>query len=228
MEAHGHKARCVVWCGRGLAAPARLDEALASSGCAGVHVDNEFDAMAALCKARRAGEGSTVLLAVEPATLAAMGEVLEVAERYAPEVLLWAYESRPAERIRAVTAEERSAWTTRAKGWLEGDAPAPEPRIQVTASGPHPLTAEARATRSVRMMGGNGQPKLKLTGEGPGIPAGTGPGPVHGSGNGAATPDNHPPAQGFDAAASPARAPHLLTDEELAMLLAIEPPKGHN
>jgi len=215
----------VVWCGRGLAAPARLDEALAGSGCVGVHVDNQYAAMAELCKGRGLGgasggrgglrEPARVLLAVEPSTLASLGELLDVAERYAPEAVLWAYESRPTERIRAVTAEERSSWRSQPKGWFSESNPVPEP---------HPITANAFSTHNVKLAKPT-RPNLKLAGDGPGIPAVQAPGvrcdPPEQS-------YNSSPEHGLGEETPPARSSHLLTDEELAMLLAIEPKKGHN
>jgi hypothetical protein len=232
MEVRERKARCVVWCGRGLAAPARLDEALAGSGCSGVHVDNEFAAMAALCGGRKRG-GATVLLAVEPRTLPSIGEMLEVLERYAPEAPLWAYESSPTERIRAVTAAERQSWRVKPQGWLEDGQsaslhgqPHAEPRITVTPQTLDSMTFEAKATRNVRIPhpSTNG-PKLKLAGDGPGIPAPPSVPPLAAHPSKSDNPIGEP---GSEPATTPARAPHLLTDEELAMLLAIDPPKGHN
>ncbi|HYE61605.1 MAG TPA: hypothetical protein VD997_06390 [Phycisphaerales bacterium] len=218
MEAQATKARCVVWRAKGSAIPAQLERALVTAGCIGVHVRNEFDAMVELCRARAVGELSGlahVLLIVEPKQLPDIGEVLDIVERYAPQAVLWAYESSPAERIRAVTAEERSAWVKKPKGWLDG-GPEPEPRVGV-AGADSTIVGDPAATRTVKMNG----PRLKLAGEGPGIPAAAGE-------DGALMSDN--PLHGAGAAAEmrDARPGHALTDEELSMLLAIEPDKGQN
>jgi hypothetical protein len=219
----GRKARCVVWRGRGVIVPAQLERALVGAGCVGVHVQSEFSVVAELCRARAVGElsgGAHVLLMVEPAELPGIGELLEVVERYVPGAVLWAYEASPSERIRAVTEDERASWTAKPKGWLEEGTPAPEPRVMM-APPANPIGNGARATRNVKITNGSA-PKLKLTGEGP--PAAAIPAP----GIGGPPSDNGAPTAAGTPETTPARAAHMLTDEELAMLLAIEPDKGHN
>lgn len=225
MDAQGTRARCVVWRERGTVIPAQLERALVGAGCVGVHVKSEFEAVVQLCKAE-SGEAPKVLLVVEPAQMSNVGEVLELVERYVPGVLLWAYESSPAERIRAVTDEERASWRVKPKGWLEEDGPTPEPRVDVAAPG-NPVEPEAGEARSIKINPGGGGgggsraragrgtsgPRLKLAGEGP-IEV--------------VKSDNAPPVQAGEPETPDLRAGHMLTDEELAMLLAIEPDKGQS
>jgi hypothetical protein len=226
------RARCVVWRRRGTIVPDRLTDALSRSGCAAVHAESEFEAMVHLC--RGGGNQVNVLLVVEPQAQAAVGEVIDIVERYVPDAVLWAYEGVPTPQIRAVSGVERVAWRGQPKGWLNGAANGAAPPAKAEKRGPALTSAtkqiadEAAHTRQVKLS----KPNLRLTGEGPA--------PREGA---TEVPSSKPPqaelkvapasnnipqngAQGQET--QPERPSHLLTDEELAMLLAIEPGKGHN
>ncbi len=183
-----------MWRRRGTVVPERLTEALARSGCAAVHAESEFEAMVELCRGSRGGVN--VLLVVEPSTQPAMGEVLEVADRYVPDVVLWAYEASPSPQIRAVSGVERSAWRAQPRRW---PAPPSEPRetkgakpalrlTGVASEAAEPPQTEAKPLKSHNKVVGGGEKQETR----------------------------------------PERPAHLLTDEELAMLLAIDPGKAHN
>lgn len=194
-EADSHRrARCVVWRRRGTIVPERLTEALARSGCAAVHAESEFEAVVQLCRGPKGPVN--VLLVVEPSTQPAIGELLEVADRYVPDAVLWAYEGSPSPQIRAVGGVERSAWRGQPRRW-----PAPG---RAVAKEPKPS-----------------KPSLRLAGGPPEAPA-TATAEVKPA-------SNNKPFSGEEGLETrPERPPHLLTDEELAMLLAIDPGKAHN
>jgi hypothetical protein len=200
------RARCVVWRKRGTLLPDRLTEALARSGCAAVHAESEFEAMVHLCRART---GVNVLLVVEPSAQPAMGELLEVADRYVPEAVLWAYEGSPTPQIRAVDAVERSAWRSQPRRW-------PAQPSRQPADKPAPRRDPAPSPPALRLAGDDD--------DGPGIPA---PAPLP-EVKPALPSNNKPLSGGADQDTRPERPAHLLTDEELAMLLAIEPREAHN
>jgi hypothetical protein len=194
------RARCVVWRRRGTAVPDHLTHALSRAGCAAVHAESEFEAMVYLC---RAGQGGVnVLLVVEPSAQPAMGELLEVADRYVPDAALWAYEGSPAPQIRAVGSVERGAWRSQEKPW------------------PALATPKAREPRP-------SAPALRLAGDEDEGPKMSAPAPLP-EVKAPRSSNNKPLPGGMEQETRPERPAHLLTDEELAMLLAIEPRKAHN
>jgi hypothetical protein len=149
--------------------------------------------------------------------------------------VLWAYEGTPTPQIRAVSNIERSAWRAKPATWLAAPEPtAPTLKLQPTQAPPterrgpvlNPSTPriadDARTTRQMKIS----KPNLRLIGDNAGpSPAPNQPQPELK----AAPPSGKLPAQEpLEPETPPARPSHLLTDEELAMLLAIEPTRGHN
>lgn len=173
-----------------------------------------FRAMATICSWSEAcrpqpGE-STILLLVEPSELPDLRAFLDAREHYAAAAEVWVYESAGMTPLRKASAAEVARW----RAAPESSAP-PQPVPSVR-------TAPSLATPALT-------PALRLAGDGPLPPErrvepldGETPSPV---------PDVKPKAPAADAARPspdtppPRPAPAtLLTDDELAMLLALDVP----
>jgi len=202
-------ARCVLWHPRGEAIPPELEAALRKPSLDVVPCDHDFAALAHLCAPRPAGEAA-VLLLVEPTLLRGAVDVVTLAERHAPDVVLWVFESSAIPQIRAGTAADL--------------APAPRPPTppQVPKPPRPPLIDDPISSTTVRLH--PGPPNLRLAGDGPLPISGAPPAKER-------TPSSPAPTEvGDDASPGllPRRSPsigNLLTDEELAMLLATDDDK---
>src|SRR5882724_6837762 len=106
---HGGQARCVVWRPKGSPLPGALANALTRPDFQVTECDNQFEAVARLCRTAEPGS-QTVLLLVEPRQLPDMSEVGDIVDRYAPLATLWVYENEPIPQIRAITPADRAAW----------------------------------------------------------------------------------------------------------------------
>jgi hypothetical protein len=228
------KARCVVWRGRGQPVPPGLSDALERTGCIATHADNEFEALAKLATATH--DHINILLVIEPAAQPALAELLDIVERHAPAAVLWAYEGTPTPQIRAIGSVERSAWRTKPSAWPAAPQPSAPPKLKLQSPQPTPaerrgpvlnpvtprIADDARTTRQMKIS----KPNLRLIGDN----AGPTPPPSQPEPELKAAPASGklPSQEPLEPETPPARPSHLLTDEELAMLLAIEPTRGHN
>src|SRR5262245_26530075 len=103
------RARCVVWHSRHQPPGPALLKALNRPGFRVVKCDNEFAAMAHVSRPTPDDEAS-VLLLVEPRSLAALGDVASLLERYAARAAVWVFEVAASPRLRAVSEGEVEMW----------------------------------------------------------------------------------------------------------------------
>ncbi len=98
------RTRCVLWHAPGMVVPPNLGSSLTARPVDVVACDNPYTALGALC-CGASGEASrpTLLVLIEPATLALAARVLVLAEQYVPHAARWAYESAAEVKLRAVT-----------------------------------------------------------------------------------------------------------------------------
>lgn len=206
------RAACVVWRPRGTPVPDGLPDALARAGCHAIDADNEYEALAHLQRVRT---GPSALLLVDPLQLAHLDELLTLAESHATLPVLWKFESGPSPHISAVTQPERASWAA--------PVPAPAQPASTPAPIPDPPVIAGKLTRQVEPTHKAKQPqppRLRLAGVPPAPPS-IEPKPASASYNGSAG-----TLECEGEAPAPSRG--LLTDEELAMLLAPEPDKPQN
>jgi hypothetical protein len=229
---HGGQAKCVVWRAKGSPLPGPLANALTRPDFQVTECDNQFEAVARLCKARDPSS-QTVLLLVEPKVLPAMSEVGDIIDRYAPDTTLWVFESQPAPQIRAVTPADRAAWERETPvAYAAGAETAPPPRRAGPVLNPATkrIADDAVSTSKVKMPA---PPRLRLAGEGP-APQ---PAPAHVAKElkvqpptppqpQASRPEPMPEGPGIPPVQS-GKPGNLLSDEELEMLLAPDPGKEH-
>ncbi len=242
IQDSGGRAVCVAWHARADGLPQGLAAALSRAGCATQDVDNEFEAVAHVCRVSGGGQ-STVLLLVEPASLrgaTGIPGVLGVLERAVPGMALWVYEGDSTPQIRAVAPEEREAWRANPQDRLVAFAvpPLPQPPAGVAAG----VQQDAASSRTIRMPGpmgpvephapdrpsdgGSSSPRLRLAGDAA-EPAAIPTEPSRREVKPTRQSDNGLRAVNLGEEAPPVPSANLLTDEELAMLLAIEPEKRH-
>lgn len=206
----GHPAaRCVLWHAAGAAAAAmELEARLVGRGVEVVHAMDPYRAMAELCVAAKRGDAAPgsngapervplSLVLISPGGLPLAGEVVIAARHHVPVAVVWAYEAAPTPTLRPVAEADVEAWLEASDGASAG-------RRGATSDIPRESGARATVRRA-------GPPRLRLTDD-PVVEApGRRPDEMIG-------PDAH--AEG-DEDPSPRQ---LLTQEELAMLLADDEP----
>lgn len=204
--------RCVLWRPPHIPAPPDLLASLRRRAVAITECADPFSATAHVCRIDREGRDPVVLLLVSPAELPEAAEVLDVAARYAPHAARWWYDEDENPRLRQVLPEDVLAWTPRPPRTTQTFPSATPPSIAAAFKGFEP----ADRRRPARGTGQDGGPALRLTHD-----AGAGPDePRAAAGrNGASRAVSEAPGEG------PAPSPStLLTNEELAMLLADDTP----
>ena len=239
------QARCIVLRERGASLPPVLAQALNRPDFGTTECDNEFEALARLVEAARTNDNATVLLLVEPNKLGAANELSLLAERYARPATLWIFEDSPTPQVRAATPADRVEWQrsqTTEPPAPKPAAPRPGPPSARGAAVLSPATQtiadDAVSTSKVRIPAA---PHLRLAGDGPAL--------------GPALSPARQPAVASEVKVRPAsqrpvetrqeelsdtvdegpgispvpsvKAGHLLSDEELEMLLAPDPDKRH-
>lgn len=246
--------RCVLWHPRDERPDADLIGALTRKGFGIQAASDGFGALARLCApvagTRSVPRAPAILLFQDPARLGpgAIAQTLAAAELYAPRATAWLFERASASTkavLRAVTPEDRAAWlaalpakppTVVAPAATPAATPPPRPNIVTrpdalarlgSSPAPKPTTTFARTTFSPA--------RLRLAGEGP-------LGPSEPETPSTPAPQADPPPASENPPASPTGAflagaaamsgasvptSHLLTDEELAMLLAHDPSTSH-
>jgi len=210
-------ARCIVWHDRrGALSPALLG-ALARPGLEVVRADNVYAALAEACLVAGGpgGGGAGVLLVAEPVEAGQAASLLEMLERYAPRVRVWVHDPARQPSLRSADEADRRRWRAVAQ------PPMP--------AGPRAATAELKPApaRPVTPAAASARPKLRLAGvaerePGEGGERTTERGVSPGGGVGVGEVTGATPAR----PAEPASLSELLSADELAMLLADEPPKG--
>ncbi len=202
------KARCVLWCASGTKPEPELVDALHRRREVETEVVNSgYEAFAVLCQraaqAKVTGDHA-VLLLVEPAKLGGAVRVMESAAIYAAASSTWAYDRSSPEKLRGVSIDDVAAIIQpkpAAQAWPGKPTEShTEVKVAGVITGPRPTpmsTGDSGIISSAKVS--IDPPQLRLTGG-----------------------DAVPPAQEPDEP-TPPPASHLLTDEELAMLLASEP-----
>ncbi|GJQ29414.1 MAG: hypothetical protein HBSAPP03_12980 [Phycisphaerae bacterium] len=210
------RARCIIWHPPNAPPRPELAAALNRPAFRVFRADNPHLAFAYLCswsaEVRPAPGESTILLLVEPDTLPHIATFLEIREQFEHEAALWIYERAATPILRMATSADLARW--RASPPVNHD---PAPR-QATIASP---------------------PALRLAGDGSLPPERSAPPADHDTPS--PVPDVKPRGNGSSQTAGsapdadapppepvrPSRAPlsSLLSDEELAMLLALDPGK---
>lgn len=230
--------RCVVWHPRGVVPDGELLTALARRGMTVLCCDNRCEAFARVCTlgAQRApapaGDASrTILLLSDPERLRGVAEVVALAERYAPRAICGVFKSAGDRGIRAVTPEDTERW---ARAVQPGAAPIVTLARHLaarTAAGSAVRTRspdDAGAAGAASLAAAISGPRLRLTGEGqlPPAPEPEGTDDLGRLGpSGRAAPSENQVPGGEKAGAPPSL---LITDQELAMLLAKDPLPGQD
>lgn len=203
------KARCVLWCAPGTSPEPELLDALRRRREVETEVVNSgYEAFALLCtraaQAKSTGDHA-VLLLVDPAKLGGAVRVMESAAIYAASASTWAFDRASQEKLRGVTLDDIAALGNGQSTPAWPGKPTEshtEVKVAGVINGPQAAASqigESNIVASARVP--INPPTLRLTGSDPIAPP-----PA------SATPEQ-----------PPTPASHLLTDEELAMLLASEP-----
>ena len=228
---------------------AELQAALAKQKIAVRRASSPFDALAQLCTLCRGGRSRPViLLLAHPTALDRPELLLAAAQRYAPKAGCWVFDSTSSPRLRAATAEDAKSWTRHPVSRLVAQPEGKPLQSEITFIGPGfprtPVVPEAAKpvarVEPKASVPPTPPPALKLAGN-PGPPAErapvvqppqsapaapkpsspiTGPKFVGGSWDG-----GNSPFPGTTPGTTPRQ---LLSDEELAMLLADPPTRPHS
>lgn len=98
-------ARCVLWHPSRAEVPADLRLALSQRGVWFVECDTASWATAELCRLyQHDAHTPLILLLMEPGRLRSVSDVLEVAERYAPQATHWVYDAEREPKLRAMAS----------------------------------------------------------------------------------------------------------------------------
>ena len=187
---------------------AELREALNRPDLAVSCTDNLYVALAELCASSRQdvermktgsrGEGLILLLAY-PERLSDPAALVHTVERYAPQTAVWMFDPASTPRLRAVKVEDLAAWDSRGSSLAPGSLDA-----KAAQSTPAAVTT-LNAAGSPRNSLGRSEGLRKLSAE---------PMPVQVDPRREAGKDRQDGG--------------LLSEEELAMLLAVDTPSVHN
>lgn len=209
---NSQRARCVLWHAPGAQPPQQLSDALAGRGIAVLAHTSPFAVLAEACVLDRQATGRPsgravpgVVLLVEPETLDQPSELVRAVWAYAPRIVCWVYES--AGLGEASGSGRHGAELMRAVGRTDVDRWSDNPELDVSVgralSGLRDAGHAGWAGRSVDAVGG-----LRLSGQTPRTDDSCG----------AAL---HAPDERTE---PPTPTEHVLTDDELAMLLAEDEP----
>jgi len=226
--------------------PPQLASALERPGFRLVRCHDEFEAMAQACAPLLADpHETTILLLVEPTRLSGAPDIAALIPRYAPRVVMWSYEAAATPQLRAVIEAN-------IRDWRPSKKPVPRPNHQTepppgTGSGQVPSVFPDDGAPGIRFRPGpplspahsqsthppdkpRAPVRLRLSGDGP-LPAPPAPTEPFLQGSAgrevkATRPQAAPPPTPAPAAPT-GGASTLLTDEELAMLLASDKDRGH-
>lgn len=229
---------------RGSEPSAELQSALAKHRISIRRASSAFDALAQVCTLTRTSR-TVILLLAHPTKLDAPDALYAAAQRYAPKASCWVFDSLGSPRLRAATAEDAKGWSPHPASRLVTQPKAKDPSVAgVMFTGPgfprtplvpeppsrvEPKPAAPPAPTPVLKLAGNtptaerpvaAEPKQNTIKEAPAPkPVVTGPKFVGGSWDGGTGP--------FPGTTPGTTPRQLLTDEELAMLLADPPTHPH-
>lgn len=202
-------ARCVLWHAAGAAgAAADLEARLVGRGVEVLHATDPYGAMAELCMAARNGERAggadrahdcvpLSLVLISPGALPLAGELVVAARHHVPAAVVWAYDPTPSPTLRPVAESDIDAW-------LGASGAATPTRADVTSDISTVPAARVGLPRAH-------PPRLRLTDDGAVEASRQRPDDMIGPAPNAAQDEDPAPRQ-------------LLTQEELAMLLADDEP----
>lgn len=231
---HAARVACIVWHAKGKPLSPALRTALDTPRLASFECDNEFAALAACCRESKGHAGRPVLLAVSPSLLHDAGLVVSLLrDRFAPRIQVWVFDETAHPALRAATDAELASWPGADQPGLApvamigAPAIAQNPAATVSAlaqPAPAPLPAKTDRVTLAPLPKAPPKatvpPKLRLSGEGNLPPSAEDPVPEIK----AAAPRQEPAAGPSDTQTGqdtrPRSTANLLSDEELAMLLA--------
>lgn len=221
---------CVLWHAHGRAPSAALSGALARKGVEVVRVEGPYAALAEVCRRQQDTRRPVILLVDATEPQPSRAEVVQLARVHAPRALCWVYQPGAADRLRAVTDADVRAWEASEAKPADRAGP-PTPKVVVRSVHPNPGPAAIRMTEREREVGGS----IAQAGE-HGKPAPRATGRAAPALRLTEAPKVHPPAANADAQAGGTpdagvqtggarrNGAQLLTQEELAMLLAEDEP----
>ncbi len=197
-------AKAIVCRARGVACPQVLRDALARRGFEVEEVETTHAAVAKAMMSSRGPTGEKVaIVLVEPQTLTRPQELVRAVGAGAPSVACWVFEAARAEgQLRGVASEDLESWSRSGNARAVVAISSAATGTSGKTEAPGPSIANEPAKASYGSSGGeSGSPSLRLAGGWDETTTGA-------------------PANGPDQGAP--NASHLLSDEELAMLLGDE------
>lgn len=209
----GSSCTVTLWHASGVEVPAKLIAALTNAKMRVNRVGDPFLALAQLCMAQKRGDPAAPrpaakLVILYPEMLTDLAEFCAAADIYAPGVPRWQYGPATNPELRAIVDSDVTKWSPNS----------PEPAVviktEVVRAAERTIRAAAPHHPTSRTMPGS--PQLRLAGEGPSLPPLDNPSEsadvqeLAGQGAGQGSGDD---------ARSGASGSHLITDEELRMLL---------
>lgn len=214
-------ARCVLWHAPGAPAPANLLASLQKRHLEVIDCTDPFAATAQLCLlqrraaargARAAAAAPFILLIVFPASLPDAVDVVRAAERYAPGAVCWLYEIGPEGEanptLRRIVPEDVQTWANRPSP-AAPPASRAAPRLQLTPAHEAPAPAAAAPVAPAPAVADKPTPPTPAARSRPiELPAPT------------PAPRSRPTESAARAPEHRSRDHPILTNEELAMLLA--------
>lgn len=193
--------RCILWRPASTATPAELLASLHKRGISITDCTDPYAALAHICRLEHAPPDRVILLLVSPTQLDGAPEALDTAGRYAPHAASWWYDARTSEKLQRITPEDIAGWAARDRAARTADGHAGEPfPAAEPAPSPRPTGGPPRRAPALRLISDDTDAALYHTAP---LDAEVG----H---DGEPDPDSPTPTT-------------LLTNEELAMLLA-DPP----
>lgn len=211
------RARCVVWHPERNPPRPDLAAALNRPAFRVFRATNPYHALATICSWNEStrplnGEG-TLLLLVEPEELTGLAPFLDARDLYAADAVVWVYERAATPTLRIAQKADFARW----KALTQAPTAAPEAPIRPSAAGTAPaLRLSGEGVLPPERTADQAEPETPspVPDVKPRVP---GPPPE---------PSVSPVADGFYTQPAPPARPapaSLLTDDELAMLLAIDP-----
>jgi len=222
--------RCIIWHSSSTEPDPDLIAALVSRRMHVVACSNAFDALAHVCAAARhsgshgarAATPATILVLSDPGELPGVVNVVTLTGRYAARAACWTFEASGSRRLRPIEREDVEQWQRgeRAASGSNGlslDRPLDgsigferEPAARQSGRGESVASAESSGDSSSTSQ----SPRLRLAGEGP---------------ISLSEKDLEPVAKdNFHHTGKVGGIRQHLSDEELKMLLAIDPERGQN
>ncbi|MEM9662093.1 MAG: hypothetical protein AAF937_07260 [Planctomycetota bacterium] len=209
-ETGSSKARCVVWAKS--EPPAALMGAMRRKGVEPRVTPDAFRAMAEVVRGGSLAKAKSILVLVEPSELRGKRAMLTSCRRYAPKLRVWVYQAKASMQLRPLELASLvpEPKTVEADHTFGGDpaqnGPEPRPTLRLVESQTPPRPTRRPGIRAAHLSGEsqNGESRVQAWRNQDSLP---------GASAAARASDN---PSGY-------RPSGLLTDEELAMLLADDP-----